>query len=81
MRKLFYIGLVLILSLNARGQVERGSVLIKGGTLLTITKGTQESTDLLIKDGKITQIGKNIPVPQGVKVIDASGMYVMPGII
>ncbi|HEY5916347.1 MAG TPA: amidohydrolase, partial [Chryseolinea sp.] len=63
------------------GQVERGSVLIKGGTILTITKGTLESTDLLIKDGRITQIGKNISAPQGVKVIDATGMFVMPGII
>jgi imidazolonepropionase-like amidohydrolase len=81
MKKLFYSCLLIITSLNAIGQVERGSMLIKGGTLLTVTKGNQESTDLLIKDGKITQIGKNIPVPQGVKVIDATGMYVMPGII
>jgi len=81
MRKLFYTILLTVATLNAIGQVERGSVLIKGGTILTITKGTLEVTDLLIKDGRITQIGKNIPVPQGVKVIDATGMYVMPGII
>lgn len=81
MRKLFYTILLTIATLNAIGQVERGSVLIKGGTLLTVTKGTLEGTDLLIKDGRITQIGKNIPAPQGVKVIDATGMYVMPGII
>ena len=81
MRKLFYSILLTIATLNAIGQVERGSVLIKGGTILTITKGTLESADLLIKDGRITQIGKNIPAPQGVKVIDATGMYVMPGII
>ena len=81
MRKLFYTILLTIATLNAIGQVERGSVLIKGGTVLTVTKGTLEGTDLLIKDGRITQIGKNIPAPQGVKVIDATGMYVMPGII
>jgi imidazolonepropionase-like amidohydrolase len=81
MRKLYYTILLTIATLNAIGQVERGSVLIKGGTILTITKGTLENTDLLIKDGRITQIGKNIPAPQGVKVIDATGMYVMPGII
>ncbi len=81
MRKLFYSILLIAAGLQATGQVECGSVLIKGGTLLTVTKGTMESTDLLIKDGKITQIGKNIAAPQGVKVIDATGMYVMPGII
>ncbi len=81
MRKLFYTILLTIATLNAIGQVERGSVLIKGGTVLTVTKGTLEGTDLLIKDGRISQIGKNIPAPQGVKVIDAAGMFVMPGII
>lgn len=62
-------------------QVERGSLLIKNGTVITITKGTLENTDVLLKDGKISQVGKNITVPAGVKVIDATGMHVMPGII
>jgi len=60
---------------------EKGSVLIKNGTVLTVTKGTMENTDILIRDGKISQIGKEISAPGGVKVIDATGMYVMPGII
>jgi imidazolonepropionase-like amidohydrolase len=62
-------------------QVDKGNVLIKNGTVLTVTKGTLEQTDVLIKDGKISQIGKNITAPAGVKVLDASGHFVMPGII
>jgi len=62
-------------------QVERGNVLIKGGTVLTVTKGTLENTDVLVKDGKIAQIAKGIAAPAGYKVIDAAGMFVMPGII
>src|SRR6218665_3511067 len=62
-------------------QIERGTVLIKNGTVLTITKGIQENSDVLIKDGKIAQIGKNIPAPAGAKIIDATGHHVMPGII
>lgn len=65
----------------AQAQTGRGNVLIKGGTVLTITKGTLENTDVLVKDGKISQVGKNIAPPSGYKVIDATGMYVMPGII
>jgi len=65
----------------ASGQVEKGSVLIKNGTVLTITKGNLENTDVLLKDGKISQIGKNIAAPAGMKVIDATGLFVMPGII
>lgn len=60
---------------------DKGNVLIKNGTVLTVTKGTLTETDVLVKDGKIAQIAKNIAAPQGVKVIDAAGLYVMPGII
>ncbi len=60
---------------------ESGSVLIKNATLITITDGVKEDTDLLIKDGKISSMGAGLSVGSEVKVIDAEGMYVMPGII
>ena len=63
------------------GQTEKGTILIKNGTVLTITKGTQPNTDVLIKDGKISQVGKGIATPEGARVIDATGLFVMPGII
>jgi imidazolonepropionase-like amidohydrolase len=58
-----------------------GNVLIKGGTVLTVTKGTLESTDVLVTNGKIAQVGKNLVAPSGHTVVDANGMFVMPGII
>jgi len=62
------------------GQVEKGNVLIKNGTLITISDGVKENTDILIKDGKISQIGEGLSAA-GAKVIDAKDMFVMPGII
>lgn len=58
-----------------------GSVLIKGGTVLTITDGVMENTDVLIEDGIITGIGENLSAPGGVTEVDATGKYVMPGIL
>jgi imidazolonepropionase-like amidohydrolase len=58
-----------------------GSTLIKNATILTVTKGTLEGSDLLIQNGKIAQIGKGLSAPAGAKVVDASGKYVLPGII
>lgn len=58
-----------------------GPTLIKNATILTVTKGRLENTDLLLQNGKIAQIGKNLSAPAGAQVIDASGKYVMPGII
>lgn len=58
-----------------------GNVLIRNGTLLTVTQGTRENTDMLIMNGKIRSIGKHLNAPAGYHVIDATGLYVMPGII
>lgn len=59
----------------------RGSLLLKNGTILTVTKGVIPRGDVLIVDGLIRQVGKDIQAPPGVKVIDVSGKYVLPGII
>jgi imidazolonepropionase-like amidohydrolase len=60
---------------------QSGSVLIENGTVLTITNGVMENTDVLIEDGKITEIGTDLSAPSGVNTVDATGKYVMPGII
>jgi len=56
-------------------------MLIKGGTVITVTKGTIENGDVLVKDGKISEVGQNIRAPKSAVVIDATGKFVMPGII
>ncbi len=73
--------LLLLLAMPLLAQPQVGSMLIKNGTVITVTKGTLENTDVLIRDGKITRIGKNLRTPKGVTEIDATGMHVMPGII
>jgi len=74
---LLFILAVCAVSLQAQ---EMGDILIKNGTVLTITDGIKENTDVLIKDGKISKIGENLSAGN-VKVIDAEGKFVMPGII
>jgi imidazolonepropionase-like amidohydrolase len=58
-----------------------GSTLIKNATILTVTKGTLEGSDLLMQNGKIAQIGRNLAAPAGARVVDATGKYLLPGII
>jgi imidazolonepropionase-like amidohydrolase len=58
-----------------------GNVLVRGATVITVTKGTSKKTDLLIRGGKIAEIGAGLGAPKGFAVIEAEGMYVMPGII
>ncbi len=73
--------IILAMLLAAIPAFSNGDLLIKNGTVLTITKGTITNGDILIRDGVIKQIGENIPAPAGVKVIDAMGKFIMPGII
>ncbi len=56
-------------------------LVLKGGTVLTITKGIIENGTVVIQNGKIKAVGKNVSIPSGVKVLDVSGKYVMPGIV
>ncbi|HJZ64119.1 MAG TPA: amidohydrolase [Candidatus Acidoferrum sp.] len=56
-------------------------ILIQNATVLTVTKGTIEHGSVLIKDGKIAEVGSNIKAPAGAQVIDGTGLYVTPGII
>ena len=55
--------------------------LIRNATVLTVTRGTLENTDVLLRDGRIAQIGRNIQAPNGARVVDATGKYLLPGII
>ena len=56
--------------------------LVRNATLWTCEAGgVIEGADLLIQRGKISQIGKNLRAPAGVRVIDATGKHVTPGVI
>jgi imidazolonepropionase-like amidohydrolase len=57
------------------------SILIKNGTVLTVTKGVIPKGDVLVVNGVIREIGENITAPPGVRVVDATGRFVLPGII
>jgi imidazolonepropionase-like amidohydrolase len=48
---------------------------------MTVTKGTVQNGSVLIQDGKISAIGKNLNAPADATVVDATGKFLIPGII
>ncbi len=56
-------------------------IVIQNATILTVTKGTIERGSILIKDGKIAEVGPTVKAPKDATVIDAEGKFVTPGII
>lgn len=59
----------------------RGETLIRNATILTVSRGTLQNSDLLIRNGKIAAVGPNLKASDRARVIDATGKFVMPGII
>jgi imidazolonepropionase-like amidohydrolase len=56
-------------------------LLIRNATILTVSHGTIEKGDILIKDGKISAVGASLKAPSDAQIIDGAGQFVMPGII
>src|SRR5687768_2585619 len=64
-------------------QTTRASVVaIRGGTILTVTRGTIQNGTIVLRDGKIAAIGgSGTDIPSGADIVDAKGRFVTPGII
>lgn len=62
-------------------QKDRPPYAIKAGKILTITKGVIQNGVVLVKDGKIEKVGKDITIPAGYTVIDASEDWLLPGMV
>ncbi len=56
-------------------------LVIKNATIMTVTNGTIDGGSIWIHNGKIKGVGKQIKTPRDVRIIDATGYYVIPGII
>lgn len=56
-------------------------ILVKNGTVLSMAGENIENGEVLINNGKIIKVGKNLSIEGDCKVLDANGGYIMPGII
>lgn len=61
---------------------EKDDVLvIRGGDIQTVTQGMIRRGTIVIRDGKIAEMGSDVEIPDGATVIDASGKRLTPGFI
>ncbi len=87
MNKLTRLLMVLLLAAPALahdyppGPKQSHPILLKNGTIFTISDGIQQNSDVLFIDGVITQIGSGLTPPEGAEVIDVTGKHVYPGLI
>ena len=57
------------------------SLLLTGGRVVDPANHFDSLADVLIIDGKISAVGKNLSAPKGIEVFDARGKIVSPGLI
>jgi imidazolonepropionase-like amidohydrolase len=66
---------------HAQQSSQPNEVVIKNAVVMTASHGTIQNGSVYIKDGKIAAVGKTVNAPASVKVIDAGGKFLTPGII
>ena len=75
MKRALLAGLICLAPLGAEVTVIQNATIMSEGA-----KGTFKGT-IVVRDGKIAEVGENVMVPAGATVIDAQGQFVIPGII
>ncbi len=56
-------------------------LLIKNGHLIDAKNELDQAMDVAVLDGKVAEVSVHIPIEKAKKVIDATGLYVVPGLI
>ena len=79
----FAVSLFIILGMpaNTFAQTPRYDLLLKGGHVIDPANHVDAVMDVAVSKDKIAAVEKDIPASQAGKVVDASGLYVTPGLI
>ncbi len=56
-------------------------VAIVGGRVVPVTGEPVDGGTVLVADGKIAAVGRDVAIPAGSRVIDAAGSWVLPGFV
>lgn len=56
-------------------------ILLRGGRVIDPSQDLDETRDLLLADGNVVGLDREIAPPEGTEVVDATGLVVSPGLI
>ena len=76
--KSLLVGFLLILPLAA---ADDDSFLIRGATVHPVASAEIQNGSVLVQNGKIVGIGRNIAAPKGTRIVEGKGLHVYPGMI
>lgn len=76
-----FAGLLSLVLFSTASFAQQYAIVIKGGHVIDPKNNMDAVMDVAIQDGKIALVAKSIDGKQGRQVVNAKGMYVVPGLI
>jgi imidazolonepropionase-like amidohydrolase len=55
--------------------------LIRGATVHPVASAEIENGSVMVRDGKIVGVGRNLTPPKGIRIVEGKGLHVYPGMI
>jgi dihydroorotase len=64
-----------------RAPVPAATLLIRGARVVDPRAGLDGESDVLVRDGRIAELGQGLEAPEGVEVVDAAGLVALPAFV
>lgn len=77
----FILALLFIFIVQNSFAESQDSFALQGATIYTAKGAPLQNATVLVENGKIKYIGKNIRIPHAIKIIDVKGKVIIPGLI
>src|SRR6476646_4221624 len=68
-------------SMAASSSAEMPALWLRHGRLLDLASGEESEADVLVEDGVITAVGRDVAPERPHQAIDLAGRYVLPGLV
>ena len=75
------LSLFLFCALTAFAQDARYDLILKGGHVIDPKNGVDSVADVAIRGSQVAAVQPNLPAGSAAKVIDATGLYITPGLV